>query len=1269
MRKAFTLSIILAFLAISLHAQGQSFVRSATIQPPPSFGSGFGSTVSGVDLDGDGKVEIYSINGMSDFFTGDEYPQIVKYERNGNQWDSVWAAKFPNERQNTWGALAVADLDGDGKQEIVWGFTNSFSTNTTPPRIVVFENQGDDVLGISDGSGNFTPNASWNFDLAPSTNFRPVRWQIGDVDSDGKQEVVLADRQNYYSVAVVSVDDVPDAGGAANWTLEFSKNSEVYNKFTRTGIIDGPDGGFGGIFTGVDFDGDGNMDLYTVNDNWGDGPNGELIPTIYKYELIKGAWILQWETRLPGVDFQNTWPVLTGGDWDNDGKGEVVWTPVNNFGAGNEDPPRIVVYESVGDGTDNMGIDNGDGTFSPNAAWNMGLAPSQNMRPFRGYLTDITGNGMLEFVFAERTNFFIWGVISVDNIPDNGDGSENWSMLANGSAEGGNDFRDLAVIDQTMYLFGSSGSVRKITNDGANFTVSTPFKAYPGWSWLSANEVDINGDSNFEIVTGDYLSSGSGSLWVLVPDADTLVGHKIADFSANAYKQITSVKPGDIDGDGMMDFVVGFRQTDEIYRVEYQGGDITQEASYQVSLLDEGVLSVEGQGQFDYIAVEDVTGDGSDEVFYTGIPRSLDANTIQLTIGSYADTLKAASGSRWDISIANNMIQVYDGSGNLQTIKYENGEYVPYPSQPAVVNGTFLSASPADIDGDGTEEIMLGNWYDAKVTLLKWMNGAWASSEVYDFASVGGARLNGGAAGDIDNDGFMDFVFGSRGSTPNAQIYRVEYMGGDIMDPNSWRGEVIDQELDPKFTQYEVVNIANLDDDPELEVLYTSDYARGEAAATDPQVPIVILDVTTVQTTPIADVKVDSDNNGIPDNLDQEFTVKGVVTSVNLQANSADFGYYIQDETAGIFIFANNDDSTTAAIGDLLQITGTVSQYNGLTQLSVSNSETNIVPLGVGTVPPAVVLTVEEFLAEAEKYEGSRIRINGLVKVSGTWPEATSTSSGANITLSNGTTDVLMRIDNDTDLKNNPEPTYPISFIGIGSQFDSSDPYTSGYQVLPQRYADIFQNVAVPPSPNFALLTPADGAEIMITDSSQTFTATWEMPVDLNGDALIYQFILLPPNAFTSNPLTDTSYTFDAEFVLGLMGGADTADISWTVRTKGTEPDIVASVDTFTVTFINDIPVSVEENIIPKEFYVDQNYPNPFNPTTVIQFGLPVEQSVTLKIYDILGQEVVTLVNNEVLKAGTYKYNFNASALASGTYIYRIQTDKNVVSKKMLLVK
>ena len=93
------------------------------------------------------------------------------------------------------------------------------------------------------------------------------------------------------------------------------------------------------------------------------------------------------------------------------------------------------------------------------------------------------------------------------------------------------------------------------------------------------------------------------------------------------------------------------------------------------------------------------------------------------------------------------------------------------------------------------------------------------------------------------------------------------------------------------------------------------------------------------------------------------------------------------------------------------------------------------------------------------------------------------------------------------------------------------------------------------------------------------------------------------------------------------------------------------------------------ETTIPNQFFVDQNYPNPFNPTTTIRFGLPSESVVDLRIYDVLGREVRTIVSNQSLKAGTYNYVFDASSIASGTYIYRLTTKNNVVTKKMLLLK
>ncbi len=92
----------------------------------------------------------------------------------------------------------------------------------------------------------------------------------------------------------------------------------------------------------------------------------------------------------------------------------------------------------------------------------------------------------------------------------------------------------------------------------------------------------------------------------------------------------------------------------------------------------------------------------------------------------------------------------------------------------------------------------------------------------------------------------------------------------------------------------------------------------------------------------------------------------------------------------------------------------------------------------------------------------------------------------------------------------------------------------------------------------------------------------------------------------------------------------------------------------------------------PKEFKLEQNYPNPFNPTTKIRYQIPdvgtgLAQSV-LKVYDILGNEVATLVN-EQKEPGYYEVEFNASQFASGVYIYRLQSGNFISTKKMMVIK
>ena len=88
----------------------------------------------------------------------------------------------------------------------------------------------------------------------------------------------------------------------------------------------------------------------------------------------------------------------------------------------------------------------------------------------------------------------------------------------------------------------------------------------------------------------------------------------------------------------------------------------------------------------------------------------------------------------------------------------------------------------------------------------------------------------------------------------------------------------------------------------------------------------------------------------------------------------------------------------------------------------------------------------------------------------------------------------------------------------------------------------------------------------------------------------------------------------------------------------------------------------------PKEYKLEQNYPNPFNPTTSIQYQVSSISSVSLKVYDILGSEVATLVNEEQ-QPGYYEVQFNGNSLASGLYIYRLNAGSYVSVKKMLMVK
>jgi hypothetical protein len=141
------------------------------------------------------------------------------------------------------------------------------------------------------------------------------------------------------------------------------------------------------------------------------------------------------------------------------------------------------------------------------------------------------------------------------------------------------------------------------------------------------------------------------------------------------------------------------------------------------------------------------------------------------------------------------------------------------------------------------------------------------------------------------------------------------------------------------------------------------------------------------------------------------------------------------------------------------------------------------------------------------------------------------------------------------------------------------------------------------------------------------------------------------------NDMIGTDYYCNMTAIRGNIAGSYVggAPISveelWSLRSK--------------VTFVSVTPISSE---VPANYSLSQNFPNPFNPTTNIKFGLVKAGFVSLKVYDLAGKEVSSLVN-EKLSVGTYQYNFNASNLSSGIYFYTLRTEGFTETKKMMLIK
>jgi aminopeptidase N len=233
-------------------------------------------------------------------------------------------------------------------------------------------------------------------------------------------------------------------------------------------------------------------------------------------------------------------------------------------------------------------------------------------------------------------------------------------------------------------------------------------------------------------------------------------------------------------------------------------------------------------------------------------------------------------------------------------------------------------------------------------------------------------------------------------------------------------------------------------------------------------------------------------------------------------------------------------------------------------------------------------------------------------------------------------------------------------------------------------FFDILKTYSVDPSVSYGVATTEDFQAIaenvygqdldyffqewIYGENEPTYTIGWGKSL-VGGDIYnvtlnINQTINNNPSYFTM-PVQVKLNTSLGDTIVTLFNNAQTQNFQFQV--VGNPQSIVFDPDNWILknpTVVTD----VEDLTVPLQFSLEQNYPNPFNPSTTIEYTIPESGIVTLKIYDVLGKEVATLVNGQN-DAGKHKVEFDATGFNSGVYFYRIENGSSVETKKLVLLK
>jgi len=392
--------------------------------------------------------------------------------------------------------------------------------------------------------------------------------------------------------------------------------------------------------------------------------------------------------------------------------------------------------------------------------------------------------------------------------------------------------------------------------------------------------------------------------------------------------------------------------------------------------------------------------------------------------------------------------------------------------------------------------------------------------------------------------------------------------------------------------------------------------------------------------------------------IDKGFTAtfKGIV-----YANDAFSDVWFADGSGayhGISIY-DYDFGDEVAVGDEIIVSATLDVYNNMTELKnpdLISKTSGATPYDAFKIHGADIDTsLAADTNPAEQYENQLVKIDSAIVLSYDNYQYYCTDDGVTTFKVSGQINYHLA-------------NIPLEVGGIYNITGPIDYYYGFYCINPRDTLDV-EYLDTPPSA-FSLISPADGDTITDADivSDSLLQVTWHKAEDPDGDIDYYEF-----NALMNDSLFYTKHFTDTSNYIKAPSWEDNGTYYWFVVAFDSYGAFSVS-DTFAIVFNRQNPNAIASELsIPKVFALHQNYPNPFNPITTIKYDLPKDTQVKIVIYNILGREVRTLVN-EKQAAGYQQIQWNArdnygKQVSSGYYIYMMQAGDFHKVHKMILIK